>query len=69
ASYIGHDAAVQQLIGKGADVNGRDDLYGSALNAAAINEHHSVVKMLLNRGATIYLFGSEYKDLLPVNRY
>ncbi|KAF8241787.1 hypothetical protein K440DRAFT_676974, partial [Wilcoxina mikolae CBS 423.85] len=61
ASYIGHDAAVQQLIGKGADVNGRDDLYGSALNAAAINEHHSIVKMLLNRGATIYLFGTHWK--------
>ncbi|KAF8536548.1 hypothetical protein BDD12DRAFT_918318 [Trichophaea hybrida] len=64
ASYIGHDAAVQQLIGKGADVNGRDDLYGSALNAAAISEHHNIVKMLLNRGAIIYLFGSEYKDLI-----
>jgi len=69
ASYIGLDRAVELLIEKGDDVNGRHDLYDSALNAAAWREHSSIVKLLLNRGAIVYLFGREYRDILKVNSY
>ncbi|KAA8893229.1 hypothetical protein FN846DRAFT_228488 [Sphaerosporella brunnea] len=69
ASYLGLDTAVKQLLENGADINGRDDLYGSALNAAAIREHDKVVKMLLENGAFVYLYGDECRNLLQVNRY
>ena len=69
ASYIGHHEAVKQLLEKGAVVNDRDDLYGSALNAAAVGKHSSVVRLLLDRGAIVYLFGSEYRNILQVKRY
>jgi hypothetical protein len=67
ASYIGCDAAVKQLIEKGTNVNVRDNLYGSALNAAAFRKHRSTVKMLLDKGAIVYLYETEYRNLLQVS--
>lgn len=69
ASYLGLSAAVGRLIEKGADVNVRGDLHGSALNAAAFREHRSVVIMLLKAGAIVYLFGNEYRNILQVSGY
>ena len=69
ASYFGLGAAVERLIEKGADVNARGDLYGSALNAAAFRKHRSVVIMLLEAGANVYLFGKEYRNILQVSGY
>jgi hypothetical protein len=67
ASYLGLSAAVGRLIEKGADVNVRGDLHGSALNAAAFRNHRSVVIMLLKAGAIAYLFGNEYSNILQVS--
>jgi hypothetical protein len=67
ASYLGLSAAVGRLIEKGADVNAWGDLHGSALNAAAIRNHRSVVIMLLEAGAIVYLFGKEYSNILQVS--
>ncbi|KAF8534854.1 hypothetical protein BDD12DRAFT_940699 [Trichophaea hybrida] len=69
ASYFGLSAAVERLIEKGADVNVRGDLHGSALNAAAFRKHRSVVITLLKAGAIVYLFGNEYKNILQVSGY
>jgi ankyrin repeat protein len=69
ASFIGHEAAVELLIGEGEDVNGCHSLYNNALNAAALRKNRDVVKLLLNRGAIVYLYGSEFRNLLEVNRY
>jgi len=68
ASYIGLERVVELLIEKGDDVNGRHGLYGSALNAAAWRKHSSISKLLLNRGAVVYLRGRECRNLLQVSR-
>jgi len=69
ASYFGLSAAVGRLMETNADINAQDDLYGTALNAAAYREHRRVVSMLLNAGAIVYLFTNEYKNLLQVSAY
>ncbi|KAF8532863.1 hypothetical protein BDD12DRAFT_901373 [Trichophaea hybrida] len=64
ASYLGLSVAVERLMKTSADINAQGDLYGTALNAAAWRKHRRVVSMLLNAGAIVYLFGSEFKNLL-----
>jgi hypothetical protein len=69
ASYIGHVAAVGLLIEMGADINGRRGLFDNALNVAASRKHKSVVELLLTKGATVYLYGGEYQNLLGVSTH
>jgi hypothetical protein len=69
ASYLGLSAAVGRLMETSADINAQGDLYGTALNAAAYRKHSRVVRMLLSAGAIVYLFESEFKDLLQVSAY
>jgi hypothetical protein len=69
ASYLGLSAAVGRLMETSTDINAQGDLYGTALNAAAYRMHGTVVSMLLNEGAIVYLFGSEFKNLLHVSAY
>jgi len=69
ASYLGLSAAVGRLMETSTDINAQGDLYGTALNAAAYRNHGRVVSMLLNAGAIVYLFGSEFKNLLQVSAY
>ena len=69
ASCIGHEKAVKLLIQKGEDINRGRSLYCNALNVAALRENRIVVKLLLNRGAIVYLYGSEFRNLLEVNGY
>jgi len=67
ASYIGHEAAVALLIEKGEDVNGSPSLHGNALNVAAWRKNRAIAKLLLHRGAIVYLYGGEFRNLLEVN--
>jgi hypothetical protein len=69
ASYLGLSAAVGRLMETNADINAQGDLYGTALNAAAYRKHDRVVSILLNAGAIVYLFGSEFTNLLQVSAY
>ena len=69
ASFIGHKAAVELLIEKGEDVNGCRSQFANALNVAALRKDRAVVKLLLNNGAIVYLYGREFTNLLEVNRY
>ncbi|KAI5842362.1 hypothetical protein BZA05DRAFT_344379, partial [Tricharina praecox] len=68
ASYIGQDAVVELLIEQGEDVNSGRSLYNNALNVAVRKRNRNVIMLLLNRGAIVFLFGSEYWNLLEVNR-
>jgi ankyrin repeat protein len=53
ASFKGHREIVEELLGKGADVNSRTDRGGTALAVAAENGHRGIVKDLLDKGAQI----------------
>jgi hypothetical protein len=53
ASLFGHNAVVQLLVDKGADVNAQGVVYGNALYAASAGGHEQVVKMLLDKGANV----------------
>ncbi|KAF8536827.1 hypothetical protein BDD12DRAFT_933421 [Trichophaea hybrida] len=68
ASYLGLSAAVRRLMEVSGDINAQGDLYGTALNAAAYRKHGRVVSMLLNAGGIVYLFESEFKNLLQTRQ-
>ncbi|KAI5840896.1 hypothetical protein BZA05DRAFT_427763 [Tricharina praecox] len=55
-------------IEQGEDVNSGRSLYNNALNVAVRKRNRNVIMLLLNRGAIVFLFGSEYWNLLEVNR-
>ncbi len=52
AAENGHEAVVQQLLAKGADIETKDTWYGrTPLSWAAENGHEAVVQQLLAKGA------------------
>jgi len=53
AAEEGYDHVVQQLLDRGADVNARGGLYGSAVSAASYGGHYQVMQLLLDKGADI----------------
>ncbi len=53
----GHESITRALLSHGADVNKRGGLYGTALQAAAHRGHGTVVEILLDAGAGVYLEG------------
>jgi hypothetical protein len=61
---FGHDAVVQLLLDKGADVNAQGGYYGNALYAASEGGHEQVVKMLLDTGADVNAQGGYYSNAL-----
>ena len=61
----GYDQLVQLLLGKGADVNGRDWSWGrTALHQAANKGHKTVVEVLLGRGANVN--GKDHEGFLAI---
>jgi ankyrin repeat protein len=51
----GHEAIVQLLLQKGADLESKDETGGTPLFQAAENGHEAVVKLLLDERADIEL--------------
>ncbi|CAG7935168.1 unnamed protein product [Penicillium nalgiovense] len=55
ASLLGLYIVTEALINRGVDVNARGGLFGNALQAAAFQNHHQIVYLLLQNGAEIKL--------------
>ena len=53
ASFLGLILVVEQLLGKGADVNAQGGCYGNAQYVASNSGHEKVVKLLLRKGAVL----------------
>ncbi|MAD82255.1 MAG: hypothetical protein CL912_04770 [Deltaproteobacteria bacterium] len=61
AAMNGHEAAVQQLLEKGADANAVDKLQRTPLHIASMEGRVEVVRLLLDKGADINA-ANKYKD-------
>lgn len=55
AAYFGHEAAVDLLLSRGADVNAvaRNPMQLTALHSAASGRHHAIAATLLDHGAAV----------------
>ncbi|RPA99453.1 hypothetical protein L873DRAFT_1806657 [Choiromyces venosus 120613-1] len=67
ASWLGQGTVVARLLEEGGDIHARDEIYGTALNLAAIREDEDITKMLLQRNVKAYLYGKGY-NILHVKR-
>lgn len=62
AAELGHAEQVRCLLDAGADVNYRQLLGRTALECAAVGGHDVIVSLLLERGATVSVVSSPYRD-------
>lgn len=53
AALEGHASKVEELLGAGVPIDGRDETGGNALMAAATRGHAEVVQVLVQRGAQV----------------
>ena len=60
AAYEGLEAEVFQLLKDGAKVNAPGHTWGNVLQAAVVGGHVSIVKLLLEYGAEVNLYGGPY---------
>ena len=60
----GHEAVVQLLLEKGADINEQGGQYDNALQEASLRGHEAVVQLLLEKGADVNEQGGEYGNAL-----
>ena len=60
AAYEGLEAEVFQLLRDGAKVNAPGHTWGNVLQAAVVGGHVSIVKLLLEYGAEVGLYGGPY---------
>ncbi|KAK3937769.1 ankyrin repeat protein [Diplogelasinospora grovesii] len=59
ASHFGHEAVVQQLLAKGADIDAKDNDSRTPLLYAAQSGHEAVVQRLLAKGADVNVKGRD----------
>lgn len=71
AATKGHEAVIDVLLDRGADINTQAGRYGivggrydNALQAASLGGHTAVVQLLLRRGADINLQGGQYGNAI-----
>jgi len=64
AAVQGHEAIVQLLLDKGADVNAQGGYFGNALQAAAFRGSEAIVQLLLDKGADVNAKGGEFGNAL-----
>jgi hypothetical protein len=64
ASEGGHEAVVELLLDKGANVNAQGGDYGNALQAASQGGYKAIVKLLLDKGANVNAQGGVYGNAL-----
>ena len=60
AAYEGLEAEVFQLLKDGAKVNAPGHTWGNVLQAAVVGGHGSIVRLLLEYGAEVTLYGGPY---------
>ena len=60
AAYEGLEAEVFQLLKDGAKVNAPGHTWGNVLQAAVVGGHVSIVRLLLEYGAEVSLYGGPY---------
>ncbi|PWW76064.1 hypothetical protein C7212DRAFT_280259 [Tuber magnatum] len=59
ASMLGQGTVVERLLQEGGDINTQSDIYGSALNIAAMWNDEGMAKRLLEGNAKAYVDGEE----------
>jgi hypothetical protein len=63
ASWLGQGMVVDRLLEEGRSINARSEIYGTALNIAAIRKDKDVTERLRRGNVKAYLGGKEYNIL------
>jgi ankyrin repeat protein len=64
ASYFGPKEIVEELLRRGADINGRVEPYGSPLLLALQGGHQDIAELLISKGADLSFSCSTYGTVL-----
>ncbi|RPA95277.1 hypothetical protein L873DRAFT_1829936 [Choiromyces venosus 120613-1] len=67
ASWLGQGTVVARLLEEGGDIHARAEIYGTAVNLAAIQKNKDITRMLLQSNVKADLYGNEY-NILHVKR-
>jgi hypothetical protein len=59
ASWLGQRMAVERLLA-GEDVNAQSEVYGTALNVAALRNDEGITRLLVQNDINFYMSGMEY---------
>jgi len=70
ASFLGLGTIVDRLLEEGDGyINARSEVYGTALNIAALREDEGMTRKLLRKNVKAYLWGKEYNILETVGEF